>query len=236
MSPPAAPVAPCWPSNVSDSGVTTPSTIWAIPPFRIVKGSSSPSKNTSVEDTHVDVVFVSKDGELEAVPVGGAATFRLRCVALSYKHSRRRFRILAQAAAPPAAAGLPPQVCATAVSQPFRSVARLPNEAKPEARAAPAAAACASFSSATSFSPPTSPQHSIASYGGESDASTAALELAQLREQLQLESADNAANKAAIAAQAEMLDVLSRQQAQILAELQRLRPGDAPAVVPGLGW
>ena len=60
---------------------------------------------------------------------------------------------------------------------------------------------------------------------------------AQLREQLQLESADNAANKAAIAAQAEMLDVLSRQQAQILAELQRLRPGsEAPAVVPGLGW
>ena len=168
------------------------------------------------------------------MPVGGAATFRLRCVALSYKHSRRRFRILAQAAAPPAAAGLPPQVCATAVSQPFRSVARLPNEAKPEARAAPAAAACASFSSAASFSPPTSPQHSI---GGESDASTAALELAQLREQLQLESADNAANKQAIAAQAEMLDVLSRQQAQILAELQRLRPGDAaPAVVPGLGW
>ena len=174
-------------------------------------------------------------GEFEAVPVGGAATFRLRCVALSYKHSRRRFRILAQAAAPPAAAGLPPQVCATAVSAAFRSVARLPNEAKPEARAPPAAAACASFSSATSFSPPTSPQHSI---GGESDASTAALELAQLREQLQLESADNAANKAAIAAQAEMLDVLSRQQAQILAELQRLRPGSetAPAVVPGLGW
>ena len=67
MSPPAAPVAPCWPSNVSDSGVTTPSTIWAIPPFRIVKGSSSPSKNTSVEDTHVDVVIVSKDGELEVV-------------------------------------------------------------------------------------------------------------------------------------------------------------------------
>ena len=35
-----------------------------------------------------------------------------------------------------------------------------------------------------------------------------------------------------------MLDVLSRQQAQILAELQRLRPGSeaAPAVVPGLGW
>ena len=56
------------------------------------------------------------------------------------------------------------------------------------------------------------------------------------REQLQLESADNAANKQAIAAQAEMLDVLSRQQAQILAELQRLRPGSETAVVPGLGW
>ena len=99
----------------------------------------------------------------------------------------------------------------------------------------PAAAARSSLADAVT----TTPAAADSSLSARPHASLAAPDVghAQLREQLQLESADNAANKAAIAAQAEMLDVLSRQQAQILAELQRLRPGEtAPAVVPGLGW
>ena len=64
-------------------------------------------------------------GETEARIFDGRASFRLRVAALSYKHNRRPFALLARPADPARAAQLP---SLAAVSAPFRGVARLPNE------------------------------------------------------------------------------------------------------------
>jgi len=82
-------------------------------------------------------------GETEAVATGGVATLRLRISALSYHHRRQAFRLLVTPLDihPTAAVSL------VALSEPVRSVARLPNEVKGEAAkesGAPANAAATS--------------------------------------------------------------------------------------------